>query len=156
MLMAVQTRTNPTVSTTPVTLIGLLFLALGIGAFTVLVSNIVNVLNLRAPDEIFGTTLMRFLDVYGIIVPLILVGIGYALIRIGLGVLNRDITAAAWGRQLLLWFVIASVVVAVQAISQGLGNNTDAFPGLATGILTLLAGGVFMLGYWWLGNNMFV
>ena len=154
--MAVQTRTGPTTSTTPVTLIGLLFLALGIGAFALVLSYVVNALNLRVPDETFGTSFLRFLNIYGIIVPLILVGIGYMLIRVGLGVLNRDVTAAAWGRQILLWLVIAAAVLAVQSISQGLDNTADAFPGLVSGVLALIGGGVLLMGYWWLGNNMFV
>ncbi|MFN8565324.1 MAG: sugar ABC transporter permease [Anaerolineae bacterium] len=154
--MAVQTRNNTTTSSSlPVTLVGLLFLALGIAAFVLLVNNIILALNARAEAEEFGTTFLRFLDNYGIIVPLILIAIGVVLIRIGLSVLNRVITAAAWGRQLLLWMLIASVVLAVQSLSQGF-SSSDAFSGLGGGVLWLLIGGVFLLGYWWLGNNMHV
>ena len=37
----------------------MLFLALGIAAFALVISYIVTVLNLRAPDEDFGVTLLR-------------------------------------------------------------------------------------------------
>ena len=131
------------------------FLGLGIAAFALFLSNIASTLSLRADGEDFGTTLLHFLDDYGIIVPLILIGIGYGLIRVGLSVLNRAITAAAWGRQILLWMLIASIVLAVQSFGQWFGN-VDAFPALGGGILWLVIGAVLLLGYWWLGNNMHV
>ncbi len=152
--MAVETRRDATTSTSlPVMLVGTLFLALGLVAFVLLLNNIITSLNLRADGENFGTTLLRFLNDYGIIVPLILVAVGYTVIRIGLRIYNRNSTAAAWGRQILLWLTIATVVIAIQSFTSGFQNTYNSFSGLTGGVILLVVAGVFILGYIWLGNN---
>ncbi len=156
--MAAGTQKQPTAinSALPVNLIGGLFLILALGALAVVLNDVITTLNIRVAGEAFGTTLLSFLDGYGLIVPLLLVGISYAFFRLGLGILAYKYTPAAWARQVLLWLLIASVVLGIQSFTQGLQNNLQAFPGLSTGVIFFIAAGVFIMGYWWLGNNIHV
>ena len=153
--MTADTRRNsPSSTSLPITLIGTLFVALGLAALYLLLGNITATLDLRAEGEGFGTTLLRFLNDYGIIVPFILAAVGYMLIRIGLRIYSRQFTAAAWGRQILLWLTIAAVVIAVQSFTTGFQNTYSSFGGLSGGVLLLIGAGVFIYGYIWLGSNM--
>lgn len=156
--MAAGTQKQPTAinSALPVNLIGGLFLLLALGALAVVLNDIISILNARVAGEAFGATLLSFLDSYGLIVPILLVGISFAFFRLGLGILGYNYTPAAWGRQVLLWLLIACIVLGIQAFTEGLQNNFQAFSGLTSGVLFFIAAGLFILGYWWLGGNMFV
>jgi hypothetical protein len=100
----------------PLALVAALFLALGVGAFAVVGININAAITGAALDEPIGTTLLRFLNTYGIIVPIVLVGVGVYLLWIGVRLFRREIQAAEWARQLLLWMLIALIVLIVQGV----------------------------------------
>jgi trehalose/maltose transport system permease protein len=141
----------------PVALVAALFLALALGAFAVVGANINAAITEADAGEPFGTTLLRFLNTYGIIVPLILVGVGLYLLLIGVRLFRRDIRAAAWARQLLLWMIIALIVLIVQGIGNGL-NAPGGGVALALSNVAPFVVGIVLAGaaYWWLGQNMSV
>ncbi len=139
--------------TPPMIAVALLFLALGVGAIFLLISQFTGTQAAAALDESFGTTALRFLNDFGIIIPLLLLGIGVALFRLGLNLMQRRFTAAAWGRQLLLWLSIASLVLALQELTRT-GAAGDVLIGVDGGLVFLLAAGVCFAGFLWLGNNM--
>ncbi len=148
--MTAETRRNsPSDVALPIALVGTLFVAIGLIALALFLNNIVVVINVRADGETFGTTILRYLNDFGIIVPLILIGVGYTMIRFGLRIYNREMTAAAWGRQILLWLIIAAVVLAFQLLTSASQNDYS----LINGIAVLVAGAVFLLAYRWLGSN---
>ncbi len=137
-----------------VILLALLFVGLAVGAFVLLGASINAAVVEADAGEVFGTTLLRFLNVYGIIVPLILIGVGIYLLMLGTRLFRRDVRAAAWAHQLLLWMLIALIV----AIIQGTVNALTA-PALESGdslapiVPFLLAALVIGVAYWWLGQN---
>ncbi|NOG48175.1 MAG: hypothetical protein HND48_01050 [Chloroflexi bacterium] len=80
-----------------------LMLLLGVGALWLFVTGITDALMHRAAGADFGAVLLRYLHVNGIILPLIELGLGLYLIRLAARFLRRDLRAAMWVRQLLLW-----------------------------------------------------
>jgi|FLYN01.1.fsa_nt_gi trehalose/maltose transport system permease protein len=156
--MAVQTRRIESGATPlPLYLLVALFVILGAGALGILISNVNTTLALRDAGEAFGTTLLRFLNDYGLIVPLILVAVGVALIRMGIRLFNRELKAAAWAQQLLLWMLIAAVVLGVQALGKGFSANPqESSANLWLALALLVAIGALAAGYLWLGSNMHV
>lgn len=157
--MAAQTNrapTRPTGSITPpMMLVALLFVVLGAGAIIILISQVAATLDaIPAEGEGFGTTLLRFLNDYGIIIPLLLLGIGYFLIRLGINMYQRKITAATWGRQLLLWLSIAGLVLAAQAATSSGAQAGDLLTGISGGLIFLIVTSICFGAYWWLGNNL--
>ncbi|MFQ3566298.1 MAG: sugar ABC transporter permease [Aggregatilineales bacterium] len=144
-------RLNSSTNDLLVLLLAGLFLLLGIGAFGILVSNISDAVGLAQADEAFGTTLLRFLNIYGIILPLLLIGFGIFLILLGTRLFRREARAAAWARQVLLWAIVALVVLVIQAVVELLtqpgATILDTLPFMLIGVLAAA-------GYWWLGKNM--
>ncbi|HLU09468.1 MAG TPA: sugar ABC transporter permease [Oceanobacillus sp.] len=138
-------------------LVALLFLALAVGAFAVVGMNVNASITQAELDEPFGTTLLRFLNTYGIIVPFILVAIGLFLLIISLRLFRREIRAAGWARQLLLWMIIALIVLIVQGFGSGLNAPDGDFSVAMTNVVPFVVGLVLAgAAYWWLGQNMSV
>jgi hypothetical protein len=155
--MTAQTRSANTATndqSLPMLLVAALFFVIGIGALVIFVSNITSTLSLRLEAEDFGTTLLRFLNDYGIIVPLILIGIGVFMIRLGMGLFRHDFRSAAWSRQILLWLGVAAAVIALQGIASIIGGRVSPSDGLPLLIAMLVAAAVCAAGYVWLGNNL--
>jgi trehalose/maltose transport system permease protein len=154
--MVAQTDRRETESSTPVLLLGLLFIALGLAAIVLLLLNINATLSTRVAGEAVGATLLRFLNVYGIILPLIQLGIGIYLVQLGRRLMRGNVTAATWARQLFLWVVVAALVMIVQGFGAGVNAREVGSIGLGIGnalpwlIIGILAGA----GYVWLGRNM--
>jgi trehalose/maltose transport system permease protein len=135
-------------------LVALLFVALGIGAFLVIFSNINNVLALRAEGEATGATVLRFLNSYGIIVPLILVGLGVYFIRLGIRLFRRDASSAAWARQLLLWLGVAAIVLFLQAFNTGAsGIDGTLGRGIELALPYAIGSVIIFVALWWMTNN---
>jgi trehalose/maltose transport system permease protein len=133
-----------------------LFIALGVAAFVLLLLNINAVLTARVEGETLGATLLNFLNANGIIIPLIQAGIGVYLILLGRRLLNRDVGAAAWARQLFLWIIVAAVVMVVQGFGAGLNTEGGVSTAIANALPWLLIGLVAVAAFWWLGQNMHV
>lgn len=137
------------------TVLALLFLALTIGAFGVVISNVAAAVGEAEAGEDAGTTLLRFLNDYGIILPLILVGLGTYFAQLSLRLYRREARAAAWARQLLLWAGVLMVVLAIQAAASASGLVGGSLgQGLQNALPYVLVAVVAFAAWWWLGQNM--
>jgi trehalose/maltose transport system permease protein len=135
-------------------LIAGMFVVLGALALYILLSNILAVIGARTPDEDFGTTLLRYLNDYGIIIPLVQLGIGAYLVRLGIQVWQRSIRAASWARQFLLWGMIAAGAVTAQSLSAAIGQSLAGADAYIVPVIAALAVMIFGYFYFWLGNNV--
>lgn len=150
---AERQSTNVLVST----VLAVIFLALAIGAIGIVVSNVSAVIGAAESGEDAGTTLLRFLNDYGIILPLILVGLGLYFAQLSLRLYRREARAAAWARQLLLWAGVLMIVLAIQ----GAASATAAVDGsmgqaLQNALPFVIVAIVAFAAWWWLGQNMHV
>ncbi|MDX2162030.1 MAG: sugar ABC transporter permease [bacterium] len=138
----------------PALLIALLFFLLGVGAFGVVVSNVVTTIRSSVEGEAFGTTLLRFLNTYGIIFPILLVVVGIILVRFGIGLFQQQARAASWARQILLWLIVVCAVLFVQSFNAGAsGIDGSMGRGIETALPFLLAAAVLGTALWWMGAN---
>ncbi|MDZ4767322.1 MAG: sugar ABC transporter permease [Chloroflexota bacterium] len=153
--MAVQTQNRPAGDAArtfdAVPLIAGLLALIGLGLIGALVNGIIEVLNVRGVDENLGTTLLRFLNTYGIVVPLLQIAFGIGLLRLTARFMRRNIVAAVWARQFLLWMLVLVAVLTLQAFNRAFSSDPDAF-GLGLGLALGLA--VTLAAYWWIGANL--
>src|SRR5215468_218504 len=56
--------------------------------------------------ENVGLGIYQFLEALGVVRPLLLILGGVGLMRLGVGLARKDISAARWARQVILWTVI--------------------------------------------------
>jgi trehalose/maltose transport system permease protein len=157
--MSVNTQSRPSdqgLNALGVPLLAILFLIAGAAAFALLASNITAALAAAVPGEPGGQTLLNFLYTYGIIVPLLLVGVGAYMLRLGIQLFRADIRAASWARQILLWLAIASVVLIVQGMTAStlLGPQLSLSDRLVNVLPFIGALAVSAAAWWWLGRNM--
>lgn len=136
-----------------IALIAGMFVVLGALALYILLSNILALIGARTPDETFGTTLLSYLNDYGIIIPLVQLGIGAYLIRLGIQVWQRNIRAASWARQFLLWGMIAVGAITAQSLSAAVGQSLAGADVYIVPVIAALAVMIFGYFYFWLGNN---
>lgn len=129
--------------------LAVLFLILGCAAIGVVISNILSATGAAEAGEEFGTTFLRFLNSYGIILPLLLIGVGIYLLRLSLRLYQREARAAAWARQLLMWSGVLMIVLAVQAVSAGAPTGRAVEFALPYAVLAIIAFAV----WWWVGQN---
>lgn len=123
-----------------------LFLILGCGLIAALSYSV-----LTHPDLEIGVleasrVVWRFLQNFGVLRPLLVIGSGVLLIRLGLRLRTRSIGAARWAQNVLLWVML---VVALAVLQTLFSNTTDP---LQT-VPLLLVGAVFAAAYWTLSNS---
>ncbi len=140
----------------PALLIALLFLAMAVACFGVIVTNVLQTLNGRLPDEDTGTTLLRFLNSYGLVIPIVLAGVGAFMFGLSLRLFRMQAQAAAWGQQFLLWILVVCAVLFIQQFSAGANAAGSLGGGLAAALPFAFAGVIFGGAYWWLMNNKHV
>ncbi|KXK48428.1 MAG: ABC transporter permease [Chloroflexi bacterium OLB13] len=139
---------------TQVYLIAGLMLLLGVGALWLFVTGITDALMHRAAGADFGAVLLRYLHVNGIILPLIELGLGLYLIRLAARFLRRDLRAAMWVRQLLLWGVVASTVFVVQALGSALATQMAATEAYMIPVIGVILALTLTYAYLWIGSNI--
>lgn len=132
-----------------------LLIFLGAVALFAFGSGVYDVLNTQTEGDSFGTTLLRYLDEYGIILPFIEVVAGIYLARLGMQLLHGNISAAMWARQLLLWGLLLSIVMALQGFiavvtAEG-AAGIDRF--VLPAVFAVLAL-VLYYAYSWIGANL--
>jgi len=135
-------------------LVAALFVIIAIGALLVIVTNVNAAITARGEDEAVGTTVLRFLNNYGIIVPMILGGLGIYFLGLGLRLFRMEASAAAWGKQLLLWLLVVASVLFLQAYNSGTsGIDGTAGRGIQLALPFVIAAFVFGIAMWWMNNN---
>lgn len=125
-----------------------IFILLAIGSIGLIVSNIASVLELRQPDENTGTTILRFLNEYGIFFPLILIALGGFFLSLAIRTLKGNGNAAAWAQQTLLWLGLLCGVVFLQAFGAGAsGLDGTLGRGIENGAIWLIIGVILFGSY---------
>jgi trehalose/maltose transport system permease protein len=137
-----------------IALIALLLAAIGAGLIAILARDLVILAQTRADGEDIGTTLLRFLNTYGIIVPLLQVSFGIYLLRLATRLLSRQIVAAVWARQLLLWLLVLLAVLAIQGYARAFGGAASTPDDLTLAFGVTIAWLIILGAFWWLGANM--
>lgn len=137
-----------------VPLIALMLAAIGAALIGILVTSVASAVGLGGEDEAFGTTLLRFLNTYGIIVPILQVGFGLYMLSLARRLIQRSLGGAVWARQMLLWLLVLVAALALQAYSQAFSGDLFTSDSLALAAALTIAGLALLWAYWWLGANL--
>ena len=132
-----------------------LFILIGILAFIWFISSfntneaIQTVLSGTAVEgEPSPSIVIAFLTEFGIVLPLLIVGLGAASIWLGIRLMARDINAAHWAQIALNWIVIALVIIFIVSLLQlafsafSQAEELSPVPGNTALSLILLAVGI--------------
>jgi len=152
MMLAGEKRNTGQLDALSVELLSGLFMILGVGAIIALFWQIntdplIHQATVNAVPLTQG--ILAFLDSLGIIVPVVLIVFGIYAFRLGLRLRTRDVGAAAWAQQTLLWLVIFFAVMAVQALGAATTDPSASGSVVGTVAITLVMVGA----YWWLSHN---
>ena len=100
-------------------LISGLFTLMGLAAFGLLFVGINSDKAIQAATQGQGSLVLAFLDSFGIITPVLVLVIGWLLIRLGRHLRRRTITAARWAQVALVWSIVAVIILGIRAFSVG-------------------------------------
>lgn len=116
-----RARTMSDVEAVAIELISGLFILIGLGAFSFLFVSINSDPTIQAitQGEMEGSIVLAFLDSFGIVTPILLMLIGWMLIRLGGDLRSRHITPARWGQIALIWLIVGVIVLGVNAYIRG-------------------------------------
>ncbi len=128
-------------------LISLLFILLGLGALLFLIERIFS-------TEAVVAALLPFLDNFGIILPILLIFLGYYAIRLGLRLRTGDLMGATWARQILFWLMTGLIVLTIVLVVDAAFNAKPVDDWLPLSVVVALAAVVFAGAWWWLGKNL--
>lgn len=112
------------------------------------------------PKNVAPTATMAFLDSFGIVIPLIVLGLAFMFVRIGLRLRQYDVVAARWALVLLLWLIVFLIIATIwQFWVQGKGGLITQEPfdfgeALLGAIPLTLAIIPIVIAYIWLSNFM--
>lgn len=141
--------------------ISAIFLIIGLGAFAWLFVSInrdPRIISATTSGAGAGATILAFFNSFGIIVPVLMIVMGIYAFRLGLRLRQWDAGAAAWAQTILLWLMIVSAVMIIQAFISGLGPAPEGENSVLRPVILalpwLIIGGVFAFGFWWLGRNL--
>jgi trehalose/maltose transport system permease protein len=154
--MLVQARQEPgDLNRAFLNLISGLFIVLGMAALIWLVLSVFNdpAIQEASASGDSGKTILAFLDNFGILLPIIVVAVSLYLLRLGTRLLQRDINAATWARQILLWLLIVAAYLGVQTILGLMSGSADPARAIIMLIAVIVFGGAVFFGYQWLNNN---
>lgn len=154
--MAITTSSR-SAGRTAIPLLAGLFAALGVGAIAFLVASIVTNAPLQAAlsGNDAGDILLTFLNSFGIVLPIMIIGFGVYMLRLAARITQRDYNAGLWAQLILFWLmIILGVLMAAYLIN----NTTGATPRMASewlgGATIILVFGVMCAaGWYWLSLN---
>ncbi len=152
-MLAVRESGKGQLSQLEINLISLLFLILGIAPLILLVVSITNDPLIVEASQSSNSVILPFLDSFGIILPLLLIGVGIFALRLAWGLYNRRQEAATWAQVILPWLCLVGVGVLVQAIVSG-SRTPQGSNWLLTVVGVLLMEGVLILAWLWLRQNV--
>lgn len=116
-----ETRSMSDIEAVAVELISGLFILIGLGAFSYLFVSINSDPTIQAitRGELEGSFILAFLDGFGIVTPVLVIVLGWIIIRLGGDLRRRHITPARWAQVALIWLIVAVIVVTVNAFLNG-------------------------------------
>lgn len=136
-------------------LIGGLLILLGAGAILTLILSVAN--NPEFAEG--GSPILVFLDVFGIIIPALTIGLGLYFVRLGVQLFSKDYQTAGWSQFVLFWLAIILVFYAGWRIYTGTLPGEGAGEQEAIGIPWLVVLGSLVVAavsgaaWYWLDNN---
>lgn len=107
-------------------------------------------------DVVRPSPVLAFLDNFGLVVPILMVGFGVLFIRMGIGLRSRKIGSARQAQIALVWLIIG-LVVAILTSLIGVVQSASEASSQVTPIFLL--GGVLLaalIAFRWLGRHMHV
>ncbi len=131
-----QMRRSTDIENVAIELISGLFILIGLGAFSFLFVSINSDRTIQSitRGEMEGSLILAFLDSFGIVTPILVIVLGWMLIRLGGDLRQRSITAARWAQIALIWLSVAVMVMGISAfISGGQPEVTFTEPGFNVG-----------------------
>lgn len=140
-----------------------LFVLIGLGAFSYLFVSINSDSTIRAitQGEEEGSFLLAFLDSFGIIMPILVIVIGWMLIRLGGDLRQRKITAARWAQVALIWIIVAVAVLGINTfVTSGrpattlTGESFNTTGAIQAGLPFAVALVPLVIALWWLGRSL--
>ncbi|HHY55326.1 MAG TPA: sugar ABC transporter permease, partial [Chloroflexi bacterium] len=161
-----ETTSRPQTGRGAALLLAALFVLMGVAALVWFALAVFNDPTIRAalawtpaPGEQPPSSIMAFLTQFGIAMPLLVIGLSLAAIRLGLRLRKRDVVAARWAQSVLIWLTGGALVVAaasalemVVGFVQRSNAPVDTTLIMRTGA-TLLAGLVLWWAWRWLRGN---
>jgi trehalose/maltose transport system permease protein len=143
-----------------------LFILAGLGTLALLVATILRepairlVLDWAGAEDERPSLVLAFLDRFGMVLPLLILGLGVGFTRLGFWLLTRRIEAARWAHIALLWlcvglagFTLLNIINSLRAI------GADPESGLTTvQLLPIIVSACLIIptgaGYLWLDRNI--
>ncbi len=101
-----------------------------------------------------GNFLLAFLNSFGIVVPLLLIGLGYFFFRLGMRMRNRDISSAQWAQMMLFWLAVLALLLVIQSTLNSLSQEALFVDWFSSVIPFVIGLAIFGYGWWWMGHNM--
>lgn len=154
--MVAEVKSESTSRPVEISLIAGLYFLLGIGAILFMLASMIGDGRIQSAvqdGDQFGAILLTFLDAYGIILPVIVIGFGIYFIRLAFQIYQLDVSAGSWAQQFSMWLVIAFVVAIIGTIIGSLtarGAQPQALPIL---FITIAGAVGFGFVWWWTRNN---
>lgn len=111
-------------------------------------------------DQAPPSLVLAFLDSFGLVVPILAIGLGLVFIVLGLRLRRRDLSSARWAQIALIWLAVALILVMVlnvirevqQIFSASGFNLSDAqFTGIAIPGLLLV---IVLVALQWLARHL--
>ncbi|MBC7811250.1 MAG: sugar ABC transporter permease, partial [Burkholderiales bacterium] len=135
-----------------------IFIVIGLGAFAWLFISINRDTRIIAATQSglgAGTTILAFLDSFGIIIPLLAIGLGAFIFRLGLRLRQWNAEAAQWAQTILLWLSIGVAVVILQSITAGIADEDGSFlRGISWALPWIIIEALFVFALYWLRKNL--
>lgn len=153
-MLAVRDEGKGYISQLEVNLISLLFLLIGIVPFLYLFTAVPSDPSIIEANRAGKSVILAFLDNFGIILPLVIIGVGAFALRTAWGLYHRDINYAQWAQLILLWLCVVGVVALIQAVTAGIGQRQVASNWILVSVGILLVEVVFIGAYLWLRQNV--
>jgi trehalose/maltose transport system permease protein len=152
-MLATQETERSYISQLEINLISLLFLILGIAPFLFLLTSVPTDPTIIEAARSDKSVILAFLDTFGIILPLVIIGAGVFALRLAFGLYRRDINAAAWAQLLLMWLCLIMVIPLIQTIAGGLGIRQVASNWVLVVVGIVLVEVIFVGALLWLRSN---
>lgn len=101
---------------------------------------------------------MAFLTQFGIVVPILVLGLGALAIGLGARVWTRDIVAARWASVMLAWWSVGALLLAlfnvINLVRAQIAQDVESSPTTMPLIVALSASGLFALALVWFNRNV--